>query len=326
VEKKTLYKYTGEYYRDNLMAGVNQIITKGISLVTKYADDAARVASTAGDDVVRAVTTAGDDVARYVKACGKRSILETKPLRCKIKPKELGVIFPDGQINFQNEECALKYIQTRLVDSVNRPKAKQFERVIAKKGAIIIGESDGVQENASNAFLQIKGMADRGYSSVERDIEVFHSHPDVFGIGETTPLSAPDNGDLSSFFYSKLKKIVAVNSKGEFNSIEATDNLTEENFQLFKEGFKKLIYERAYGKKLLEELKTAQTRIQECGLKGDFEQLEIETENIQKILSKMQGIGRRFFLTEEYAQMAHEYYKKAGGYGMIYSTNFSNLA
>lgn len=50
------------------MAGVNQLITKGISLVTKYADDAARVAS-----------TSSDDVARYVKACGKPSILCTKP-------------------------------------------------------------------------------------------------------------------------------------------------------------------------------------------------------------------------------------------------------
>ena len=56
------------------MAGINQIITKGIGLVTKYADDAARVAS-----------TAGDDVARYVKACGKTSVLQTKP----VNPKQL---------------------------------------------------------------------------------------------------------------------------------------------------------------------------------------------------------------------------------------------
>ena len=62
---------------------------------------------------VNQVFSLADDVARYVKACGKRSILECKPLRCKIKPKELGVIFPDGQINFQNEESALKYIKAR---------------------------------------------------------------------------------------------------------------------------------------------------------------------------------------------------------------------
>ena len=62
------------------MAGVSQIVTKGISLATKYADDAARAAS-----------TSSDDIARYVKACGKKSILECKPLQEKIDIKELNL-------------------------------------------------------------------------------------------------------------------------------------------------------------------------------------------------------------------------------------------
>ena len=48
--RKTLYKYTGEYYGDDLMAGVNQVFSLA------------------------------DDVARYLKACGKSSVLQTKPV------------------------------------------------------------------------------------------------------------------------------------------------------------------------------------------------------------------------------------------------------
>ena len=58
-DKKTLCKYTGEYYRGFFMAGVNQVF----NFVGKYADD----------------------VARYVKACGKRSILECKPINFNSK-------------------------------------------------------------------------------------------------------------------------------------------------------------------------------------------------------------------------------------------------
>ena len=69
------------------------------------------------------VTNLFESTTKYVKACGKRSILETKPFQGKINAKELGVVFPDGQINFQNEDAILKYIYKRLHDSLNRPKA-----------------------------------------------------------------------------------------------------------------------------------------------------------------------------------------------------------
>ena len=37
----------------------------------------------------KGITVSADDVARYAKACGKRSILETKPILAKINPNEL---------------------------------------------------------------------------------------------------------------------------------------------------------------------------------------------------------------------------------------------
>ena len=196
---------------------------------------------------VNQVFSLADDVARYVKACGKRSILECKPLQEKINPKGLGVVFLDGKINFQNEESALKYINVRLHDALNRPQLEQFERVIAKKGSTIIGEGDGTHTDATKAFQSIKGVMERINQDVPRDLEVFHSHPDMFGPGSTTPLSTPDMGDLATFFRAKLKKIVAINSKGEFNSIEVGKDFTPEKFKLFKDGCESFQDENLFG-------------------------------------------------------------------------------
>ena len=62
---------------------------------------------------VSQVFSLADDVARYVKACGKRSILECKPLQRKINPKDLGVIHSDGTINFTTQEATIKYMRTK---------------------------------------------------------------------------------------------------------------------------------------------------------------------------------------------------------------------
>lgn len=61
-----------------LKAGL-QILQQTGKAVANYADDAARLVAKNGDDVARAISSTSDDVARYAKACGKRSILETKP-------------------------------------------------------------------------------------------------------------------------------------------------------------------------------------------------------------------------------------------------------
>lgn len=291
------------------MAGVNQLITKGISLVTKYADDAARVAS-----------TSSDDVARYVKACGKKSIFECKPLQGKINPEELGVIFPDGQINFQNEESALKYIKARLHDALNRPQSEQFERVIVKRGSTIIGEGDGTSRNATVAFEHTNGVVERINKDVPRDLEVFHSHPDYFGVGKTTPLSSPDGGDIETFFKAKLKKIVAMNSKGEFNSIEVGKDFSSEKFKLFQDEFKKFEDDRLFEGLLTEEQKLSEMSSNFFETPGWLSRMQCE--NTGKILERCDWIENNL---EKVSKLYHEYYQKAKDYGMVYSTNFSNL-
>ena len=270
------------------------------------------------------VTNLFESTTKYVKACGKRSILETKPFQGKINAKELGVVFPDGQINFQNEDAILKYIYKRLRDSLNRPKAEQFERVIAKKGVTIIGENDGTYDSVT--LKNIKGMIERVNKDVSRDLEVFHSHPDRYGKGRATPLSGPNGGDISTFFKAKLKKSVAVNSKGEFNSIEIGKDFSADKFKLFQEEFMSFIDQRLYSG-LLKKYKNLYQEISkyyDLG-SGDYIGPKGLKKEFDEVIGKVDQIAINLEKSEVYAKTLHEFYKKAGDYGMIYSTNFSNL-
>ena len=53
----------------------------------------------------KAITAGADDVARYAKACGKRSILKTKPLSkgFKIDPSKLGYEYKKGKYIFATD-------------------------------------------------------------------------------------------------------------------------------------------------------------------------------------------------------------------------------
>lgn len=296
------------------MTPINQILTKGISLARKYSDGTTRV-----------VTTTSDDVAKYVKACGKRSVLECKPLQGKINPQGLGVVSFNGQINFQNEESALKYISVRLHDALNRSQTEQFERVIAKRGSTIIGQGDGTHTDATKAFHSIKGVMERINQDVPRDLEVFHSHPDMFGPGSTTPLSSPDMGDIATFFGLKLKKIVAVNSKGEFNSIEVGKDFTPEKFKLFKDKCEIFQDEKLFGGLLNKYSKLADKALEEYYAKGVTDLPEWLCREKKEIMEKISNIERGLKKSDKVAKVLHEYYQQAGDYGMIYATNFSNL-
>ena len=293
------------------MAPINPILNKSISFATKHTSGAIKK----------------NGVARYVKACGKRSVLECKPWRGKIYPEELGVVFSDGQINFQKEESALKYIYARLLEALNRPISEQFERIIVKKGSSIIGEGDGTSFEASNAFESIKGMLERCKKDLPRDIEVFHSHPDMYGIGRTSPLSRPVGGDIDTFFRAKLKKIVAVNSKGEFNSIEVGKDFTPENFELFQDGCITFEDKKIYGGLLSKYKKISEKIFEYCDSENVnprvLERLNKKKSKIEHQIREVESSTEGYI--EKVSKVLHEYYKQANDYGMIYTTNFSNL-
>ena len=267
------------------------------------------------------IVTLAERCAKYAATCGKRSILETKPLG-KVNFSELGVCLSDGTIHFQNEESAVKYIFKRLHKALDLPQEQQFERVIAKRGTTIIGEGDGTHTSATKEFANIKGMMERMNSDVPRDLEVYHSHPDMFGTGRTTPLSGIP-GDIGTFFNFKLKKIVAVNSKGEFNSLEIGNDFSLEKFKMFEEKYEDVALCKLLGTEQFKEFKKIQKIIKSLtpgerlkgDIKGQYDRLIEQLSKREKATSK----------TGEIAIINHEANKCANDFGMKYDTNFSNL-
>ena len=146
---------------------------------------------------VNQVFSLADVVARYVKACGKRSILQTKPLQGKINPKELGARLSDGSISFANQETAIEYGIERCRQALIAPNP--FERAVNIKGRRVVAE--------------IQGTAD-SVNLHNRAEVMIHGHPDTYEKGCTTALST---GDYEFFIeHNCIKRMMAVNSKGEF--------------------------------------------------------------------------------------------------------------
>ncbi len=260
------------------------------------------------------LVTIAERCAKYAQACGKRSILETKPVG-KVDVSKLGVCLSDGSVHFQNEESAVEYI----FNSLKKSAKNGFEKVIVKKKNNIIGEANGEQFDASEAFLSIKGIRERLNGNVSRDIEVFHSHPDMYGQNCTLPLS---DSDIKTILNFNLNKMVAVNSKGEFNSLKITSEFNPLKFMQFMQD-SETIYLSEYCngtfrkiQKLSKEVNTYRERGQEV------------PEEIWKLRDKLLVDLSKVSELEDIADKArtlHKSYQIADQYGLKYETNFSNL-
>ena len=266
-------------------------------------------------------------IKNYLSNTSKGWILRAKPIQYKINPKELGVIFADKKINFQNEESAFKYITSRLVDALNRPHSEQFERVIAKRGLTILGEGDGESRDCANALWNIIDplvIVERMCKDVPRDLEVFHSHPDILNYGETGPLSSPINGDIATFFKIKLKKIVAINSKGEFNSMEVSDNFSEKKFRKFQKDFIKFEDLKLHNGLMSKYNRIAAMYYRLRSISKDSKLTQWLSKKCNECSQKIKDNSKKYKNADVF-KVKHEFYQKADLYGMKYSTNFSNL-
>lgn len=240
-----------------------------------------------------------------------------------INISELGYRLPNGNINFQTEEAAIKYIKNRLLDSLNREQ--QFERCITKKGTRILSEANGSRTHCVPPFSS-KEFLERTSDKAIRDVEVWHSHPDMYGAGNAAPLSPPEGGDLATFDTLHLKKIVAMNSKGEINSMEALNDYSPSKFKEFKSKFGDFM-ETEIHKLLPENIQKRKTEIEKFFSENNYKnipkdllnKLEKEYENIIQLSIEAQTLGKG-------AEFLHKYYTTANNYGMRYYTNFSNLA
>ena len=248
-----------------------------------------------------------------------KSLLCSKPVK-KLDVSSLGVCLSNGNIHFQTEQAAVNYIRHRLLNSLNKPIEQQFERGIVKRGTRILKEIDGTRTKLPIPFAP-KEIIERLDDNAVRDIELWHSHPDFWGKGKAAPLSPPCGGDIETFNTFHIKKIVAMNSKGEINSIEAVQGYSPEKFKEFQRNFENFMQTQIY--KLLP--RNVQKRIVEIERYAKENRgkeipsaLKKEIDEIEQLCIKAQSSG-------EGAKLMHEYYKTADKYGMKYYTDFSNL-
>ena len=248
-----------------------------------------------------------------------KSLLCSKPVK-KLDVSSLGVCLSNGNIHFQTEQAAINYIRHRLLDSLNRPMQQQFERAITKKGTRILAETDGTRTYSPPPFTS-KHISERLNDKAIRDIELWHSHPDFWGMGNTAPLSPPCGGDIETFNTFHLKKIVAMNSKGEINSIEVVQGYTPRKFDEFRRNFENFMQTEIY--KLLP--RNVQKRILEIERYATENRGKEIPSSLKKEIDELEQLCIKAQSSGEGAKLMHEYYKTADKYGMKYYTDFSNL-
>lgn len=145
-----------------------------------------------------------------------------RPRLININPQKIGIILKDGSIQFKNQDAAIEYGINRCCAALqgNNP----FERGININGSRVIREIQG-----NETKIKIHNNLD--------NTEVFiHGHPDFLEKGITNALS---DSDYECFIkYDCMKKMYAVNSKGEFYKMEKIPGFN------FSESFQKEICSR----------------------------------------------------------------------------------
>lgn len=95
------------------------------------------------------------------------SMLKWNVPKCKINPKTLGYLHPDGKIGFSSQDAALGYAKNRVVQALNAPKP--FERGLVIRDNVVLGEANG---NGSYVVMPKELL--------EGECICVHGHPDTF--------------------------------------------------------------------------------------------------------------------------------------------------
>ena len=250
---------------------------------------------------INQVFSLADDVARYVKACGKRSILETKPLQVKINPKDLGVCFPDGTIKFSTQESAIKYMQKKCTNALQGKNP--YEHSVSIKGSSIIDESSG-------------SLTHCGKSVIGTPIEEVcgHGHPDTYAKGCTTAPSIVDYYSLMNT-KSQMKEFV-YNSNGEYYSMTKIPNVRVRNEEVF--GFYQEIDILACEHYFKTQPKSVQEKLNKAIREKDLQTFE-------ELVSKYMPVNPSD-ATKDLTESTHTFWLKYGKrFGVEVDTNFSNF-
>ena len=244
-----------------------------------------------------ALTTIADDVLRYAEACGKRSILETKPFTGKFQADDLGYIFPDGTINFFSKKSAMRYMQAQCTKALQGKNP--YEHIVEIQGSRIVYENKG---NHTSCWRSFKGKPEISG----------HGHPDTYARGCTT---APSIIDYHSFMQVKTQKLeVVYNSKGEWYILSKIPNAQVQNNKIFG----------------------CYHEIDVLAAKHYFSlapkpvQLKLEKAIEERDLRTFEKLINEFFTTNEntsqLTKLTHTFWLKYGEkFGVKVDTNFSNF-
>lgn len=118
----------------------------------------------------------------------------------------LGWVRPDKTINFQTEHAAQSFAKNKVVKALNAKKT--YEKAFLLKQNRVVAECNGNRQGVN--IQELLNTDARGMSLV-------HGHPDVTYSGNTVPLSL---ADYLVMLTNKLDKMIAYNSKGEYNMLE----------------------------------------------------------------------------------------------------------
>lgn len=235
----------------------------------------------------------------------------------KINPNSLGWIRPNGVISFKDNSKAMEYAKNMCLKALH--SSTPFERGVVVKDNLVLAVSNGTSKNAN--LHELKVIQDRIINNVSPDLTLVHGHPDMFGKGKTTPLSDLSLGDLACLVKFKLKSIIAINSKGEFNSATRTTKFTKEKFTEAEKLFDNLLSQKLGINKLIENYKSLTEQIRKT---RDTTQLSRLKRTRSEIIDRIGDLDRR--KGNDYAQALHETYKEClPSAGIEYKTNFSNL-
>lgn len=200
-----------------------------------------KFASNYTDDVTKAIANSGDDIAKYVKACGKKSVLETK----KIDPAYFkGLHLPQkpacDTVQFSSKagkvvETASKYsyiddgiyaYEVNPAGSVLRNEIR--ERILSQAGLndknFMLKKMDNIGNRTPQLIENSKyyelGVAKLNQKNKEYVYicENLKDMPDMNGLRGKTPLSSKGKGlkyRLNKIKESGVKTVIDLRSKGE---------------------------------------------------------------------------------------------------------------
>lgn len=240
-------------------------------------------------------------------------IQKSKQIVSHINPRKLGCVLPNGNINFLDEKTALEYAENKIVQCL---RTNGTEYGVLVKGPIILEEAGGTKNAVNISAMENLKRRFFDNSDLKRDVIMLHGHSDFLGAGKTFPLS-PFGGDLEMAFAAKLKSIIALNSRGEFNRIDFPDNFSKDAFRKLENTFAKFLTKKEIPKEDLKKLKKIRN-------------LEKNRKNIPSHLQKwLESYSKREtekIKGKKWARFLHEFYEKyTPKCGLKYTTNFNNL-